>query len=82
MVVLVASGSVADYDAATRDALAADVAQAAGVDASRVRVSVEPASVIITFIILVPPSTTASAVQAAVASSLGTPAQAHGGRTR
>lgn len=76
MVTVEAAGDVSDFDVARKEQIAADLAASAGVDAARVRVRVEPASVLITLTILVDPSASASAVQAAVTQAMGTPLQA------
>jgi hypothetical protein len=77
-VVLEAEGDVSDYPPSTLSAYAAQVADAAGVDASQVSASVQPASVIITFVIVVPPATSAGDVSTALNSAMGTPALASG----
>ena len=67
---LTVSGDVSDY-ADTSD-LQRIIAEAAGVDVWFVSIRVAAASVLISAIITVPASTTASVVQAALSSSLGT----------
>ena len=74
MLTITASGSVSDY--ANTSSLRHTIANAAGVDASLVTISVAPASVIITATIAVPATTTAAAVQSTVSSNLGTAAVA------
>ena len=74
MLTITASGSVSDY--ANTSSLRHTIANAAGVDASLVTISVAPASVIITATIAVPATTTAAAVQSTVSSNLGTTAAA------
>ena len=71
---LMASGSVSDYSDTSdlRDSIAAN----AGVDAASVSIRVAAASVIITATIAVPASTTPTAVQATLSSTLGTAAAA------
>ena len=69
-----ASGSVSDYS--DTSSLQQAVATAAGVDKSLVKIAVAAASVIITAYIDVPASTTATAVQAKLSSTLGTAAAA------
>ena len=72
---IIASGDVSDY--ADTSSLRQNIANAAGLeDASLVTISVTAASVIITATIAVPASTTASAVQSALASELPTAAAA------
>ena len=67
---IMASGDVSDY--ADTTSLRQKIADAAGVDASLVTISVTAASVLITATIVVPASTTPAAVQTSLASSLGT----------
>ena len=69
---LVASGNVDDYPSSLQSELQRKVATAAGVDQSRVTISVEAASVIIIATITVPASTTAVAMKTTLVSSLGT----------
>ena len=69
MLTLTAAGSVSDYKDIS--SLQQNVAIAAGVDASLVTIEVSAASVIITATIAVPASTTATAVQASLSSTLG-----------
>uniref|UniRef100_A0A7S0F408 Uncharacterized protein n=2 Tax=Phaeocystis antarctica TaxID=33657 RepID=A0A7S0F408_9EUKA len=69
-----ASGSVSDYS--DTSGLQQKIATAAGVDKSRVTISVVAASVIITATIAVPADTTAVAVQESLSSTLGTVATA------
>ena len=69
---LVASGNVDDYPSSLQSELQQKVATAAGVDQSRVTISVEAASVIIIATITVPASTTAIAMKTTLFSSLGT----------
>jgi len=69
---LTASGSVSDYDDVKTSALRRAVASLVGVDASAVTISVAAASVIITATIAVPAATTAPAMQAHLATKLGT----------
>ena len=71
---MTASGSVADY--ADTSSLRQNIADAAGVDAALVTVSIAAASVIITASIAVPASTTAAAVQTSLSSSLASAATA------
>ena len=75
-VVIVAGGDVSDYPPAVLNVQESLVADAAGVGASQVRASVQPASVIITFVVSVPPSTSVGAVSSGLSSALGTPALA------
>ena len=70
LLTIIASGSVSDY--ADTSTLQNTIAQLASVDASFVTISVTAASVLITAIIAVPASTTASAVQADLSNSLAT----------
>ena len=69
---LVARGNVDDYSSSQKLELRGKVADAAGVDQSRVTISVKAASVMITASIKVPASTTAAAMQLSLSSSLGT----------
>jgi hypothetical protein len=69
---LVARGNVDDYSSSQKLELRGKVAVAAGVDQSRVTISVKAASVMITASIKVPASTTAAAMQLSLSSSLGT----------
>eukprot|EP00964_Phaeocystis_antarctica_P065736 scaffold39695_cov67-Phaeocystis_antarctica.AAC.7 len=66
---LTASGSVSDYS--DTSGLQQKIATAAGVDKSRVTISVAAASVIITATIAVPTATAAAAVQESLSSTLG-----------
>ena len=76
MLTLTASGSVSDYTDSDKSSLQQKVANAAGVDASFVTISVAAASVRITATIGVPASMTADAVRASLSSTLGTAADA------
>jgi len=69
---LTASGSVSDYTDSDKSSLQQKVANAAGVDASFVTISVAAASVRITATIAVPASMTAEQVKTLLSSSLGT----------
>ena len=71
---MTAVGSVSDYS--DTSSLQQKIATAAGVDKSRVTISVVAASVIITATIAVPADTTAAAVQESLSSTLGTTATA------
>ena len=71
---MTASGSPSDYSDTT--ALASSIADIAGVDASLVTITVTAGSVVITATIATPPSTTATAVESSLASTLGTAAAA------
>ena len=73
MLTLVASGSVSDYS--DTSSLRQTVATAAGVDQIDVEISMAAASVIITATIAVPATTTASAVQSSLLSTLGVTAE-------
>merc|ERR1740124_787619 len=66
---LTASGTISDYS--DTSSLQQKIATAAGVDKSRVTISVKAASVIITATIAVPAATTAAAVLASLYSALG-----------
>ena len=74
MLTLTASGSVSDYS--DTSALQSLIAVKANVDAASVSIRVAPASVIITATIAVPASTTPTAVQSRLKSTLGTAAAA------
>ena len=74
MLSLVASGELNDFS--DTSSLRQRVADAAGVDTSLVTITVAAASVRITAIIVVPASTTVSALQASLSTSLGTAAAA------
>ena len=73
---IMASGDLSDYDSGRIWSLRQKIANAAGVDASLVTISVAAASVLITATIVVPASTTAEAVQTSLAATLGTAATA------
>ena len=73
---MTAAGSVSDYSDDDKSSLQQKIATAAGVDKSRVTISVVAASVIITATIAVPADTTAAAVQESLSSTLGTTATA------
>ena len=79
LVVCEADGDVSEYDDATQESLAADVAWAAGLPASRVNTHVESSSVgsvILTFVVLVPLSASVTDAEEGVRTHMDTPEKA------
>lgn len=72
-IAFIASGDVSDFTQERLDLIAGAFAEGAGVDASSVRVIVEPASVSVTVEILVADVDAADAVRLAIADSVATP---------
>ena len=75
-IAFVAQGSVADYGADERAALALRFAQISGVDVSEIEISVEAASVRVTALIAAPSAEAASALSAPITSALADPSAA------